>query len=267
MRKPVDRQKTVTIPKSDYETTRRKGHLLPKKFQRAQPVYDAVGRIGERQIGFPSGEEKILGTGILISNSHILTNHHVAASIPFGQNFTGIGIDFGAEKGSEVSDFVEIDDVGAIPISEYDAAILTLKFSTDRKPVNMCSRPLEELMDQEILAIGYPSRPDNERPNLILGAKRYSQGKIFKHSTDFDRDITVSREAYPSVGEDIVMNVICHSASTLKGSSGSAIVDANSGDLIALHFGGDSLFGYKEAANFAIPGALIVDKINSIIGK
>jgi len=259
--------KPMAMPRSGFMATKREGHKLPVDFEKSQQVYNAVGRIGAKQVGEPTGKELVYGTGILVSSRHVLTNQHVAAKMPFGTEFSDIGMEFGAEVGSEYSDFVAISDVPPIPIPELDAAILTLKFSTERLPVTMYSRPINSLKDGEILAIGYPSSFEKSRPSLILGTKRYSQGKIFEHSTDDDANITVPIEADWSVGDDVVMNAICHSASTLGGNSGSAIVDIKTGDLIALHFGGRVLYNDAENINVAIPGALIANEIESIVAN
>jgi len=254
-------------PRSYFEDTLRKDHKLPGLFSQCQQVYDAVGRIGERQNGMPTGNERAYGTGILVSNRHILTNHHVYSQMQYNLN-GGLGIEFGAEKGTDFTDFVEISNRPAIEIPKYDAVLLTLAEPVlDRVPVKMIKKKVNSLEGRAIMVIGYPMTRSDMRPNLILATKRYAQGKIFRHSTDQSKYVTVSVGAHPSVGEDVYMEALCHNASTLPGNSGSAVVDQVTGELIALHFGSDYAYRDGESANFAIPGKKIANKIKKAIKR
>lgn len=252
---------------SPLEHTDRKNHLLPDKYKSAQLAYDAVGRIGFKQEGIPKGNEKMYGTGILVSDDLILTNHHVSAFMPSNREKQNIGIEFGAEKNSEYSDFILLSDKPAIPISGFDAVLLTLKKpSQARVPISIQPQPVNNLKNRSIMAIGYPKIYDKARPNLVLATKRYAMGKIVSHSLDDDNIITVPVGAHPVIGENVNMEVLCHTASTLKGNSGSAVVDIITGELIALHFGGDFSYRGGEEVNFAIPGAYLADAIKLITG-
>lgn len=252
---------------SYFEDTVRKDHKLPELFSQCQQVYDAVGRIGERQNGVPTGNEKAYGTGVLVSNRHILTNHHVYSQMQYNP-VSGVGIEFGAEKDTDFTDFVEISNRPAIEIPKYDAVLLTLAEPVlGRAPVKMIKKKVNSLQERDIMVIGYPMTRSDMRPRLILATKRYAQGKIFRHSTDQSKYLTVSVGAHPSVGEDVYMEALCHNASTLPGNSGSAVVDQTTGELIALHFGSDYAYRDGESANFAIPGKKIASKIKKAIKR
>lgn len=257
----------MEIYRSYFEDTVRKDHKLPEVFAHCQKVYDAVGRIGARQNGEPTGEEWVCGTGILIAEEFILTNHHVYAEY-LRNPLEEFGIEFGAEKGTEFSDFVKIIDSPVIPIPKYDAVLMRLETPVKhRQPVTLIKKKLNSLQGKDIMVIGYPTSRSDMRPNLVLATKRYSLGKIFRHSTDQSKYLTVPWDAHPIVGEHITMQVVCHNASTLPGNSGSAVIDQKTGELIALHFG--SAYSYRdgESANFAIPGAKIAKKVNKLVKK
>lgn len=256
------------FPGSRFNSVNRVGHLLPQELQACQKIYDAVGRIGYCQMGEPTGLERIYGTGILISPRHILTNAHVAMGLSAEEHPHHLGIEFGAEKDSEYSDFFKLENITSIFIEGFDAAILTLKNPvSERQPVSMSDVSLESLKNSDILVIGYPTTPVRSRPNLVMGTKRYSQGKIFPHSMDQDTIITVPVLSEFGSGEEGLMEAVCHNASTSPGSSGSAVVNRLTGELVGLHFGYDSAYEWEEAANFAIPGALIAGKIEAILNS
>jgi|GEM_PF-6170324 len=250
--------------------------LLPSGLAVAQPVYDAVGRVGYAQRGVPVGEDEIFGTGILISDRHFLSNRHVWEMFKdkLGGG-SGTGVEFFAEKGSERSDFVAFSGDEPEFIEGLDAAIFTLaKPVTHRKPVKVTRRPMDELDALDIVVVGYPQahRLTDEiravvEKNAIFGVKRYSEGKIFRHSTDNDRPYGVEAAVAEVINQNKIMRAVCHNASTLGGSSGSAVIDKKTGDLIALHFGFDTAYEWEEAANFAIAGEMLADALARITGE
>lgn len=253
---------------SPLEDTDRKGHLLPTKYSSVQAAYDAVGRIGMKQMGVPTGKEIMYGTAILVSKSYVLTNNHVSIYLPTNRESQKIGIEFGAEKNSDYSDFVLLSDKPAIPIAGFDAVLLTLKEPCNsRQPVTIKSQGVNKLKNKEVMAIGYPETYNKNRPRLILKTKRYATGRIISHSKDDDNVLTVPVGAHPSVGEGVTMEVLCHTCSTLKGNSGSAVVDTQTGELIALHFGWDDSYRDGEPVNFAIPGLYLADAIKRVVGS
>ena len=246
---------------------------LPLSLAAIQPVYDAVGRIGFAQDGKPVGKDELFGTGILVSDRHILTNRHVWEM--FNHRLTNdepTGIEFHGEKNSDKSDFVTFADDAPIFIEGWDAAILTLSRPPEsRKPVTITSRPAEQLNDLDIVVVGYPQAHrmtedivEVTEEDAIFGVKRYSEGKVFRHSADTDATYGVEAFVEPYVNATEYMPAICHNASTLGGSSGSAVICKQSGDLIALHFGFDSAYEWEEAANFAVAGENLAESVAKI---
>jgi len=247
---------------------------LPPSLAMAKPVYDAVGRIGFAQEGIPTGEEEAFGTGILISDRHVLTNRHVWEM--FRERLAGdagAGIEFHAEKDKDKTDFVTFDGAEPVCIEGQDAAIFTLSRAPEgRNPVEFVPRPTEELNDMDIVVVGYPQAqslsPEIDavtEDNPVFGVKRYSQGKIFRHSTDIDTPYGVEAAVSDIINPARKLRAVCHNASTLGGSSGSAVICKKTGDLVALHFGFDSAFEWEEATNFAIAGERLAENVTKII--
>jgi len=247
---------------------------LPPALAAIKPVYDAVGRIGFAQEGKPVGKDESFGTGILISEHHVLTNRHVWEM--FRHRLASpepTGIEFYGEKESDKTDFVTFADVEPVCIDGWDAAIFTLtRTPENRAPVAITPRPAEELNDLDIVVVGYPQAQrvtddiaEVTEKDAIFGVKRYSEGKIFRHSVDIENPYGVEAAVESVINPSESMRAICHNASTLGGSSGSAVVCKKTGDLIALHFGFDSAYEWEEAANFAVAGENLADEIEKII--
>lgn len=246
---------------------------LPPALAAIKPVYDAVGRIGFAQNGKPVGQDESFGTGILVSDRHILTNRHVWEM--FKHRLSGdepTGIEFHGEKESDKTDFITFVDIAPVFIDGWDAAIFTLSKTPDnRKPVTITPRPAESLNDLDIVVVGYPQAhrltediAEVTEKDPVFGVKRYSEGEIFRHSVDIENPYGVEAAVEGIINPSETMRAICHNASTLGGSSGSAVIDKKTGDLIALHFGFDSAYEWEEAANFAVAGENLAEKVAKI---
>ena len=247
---------------------------LPPALAVIKPVYDAVGRIGFAQQGKPTGKDEAFGTGILISDTHVLTNRHVWEMFEHRlASDEGTGIEFYGEKKSDKSEFIEFNGAPPICIEGWDAAIFTLKRAPEhRKPVSITSRPAKDLNDIDIVVVGYPQAhrvtediDEVTEKDPIFGVKRYSEGKIFRHSADIENPYGVEAAVESIINPAETMQAVCHNASTLGGSSGSAVICKKTGDLIALHFGFDSAYDWEEAANFAVAGENLDEHITKII--
>jgi len=249
---------------------------LPLSLAAIKSAYDAVGRIGFAQEGKPIGEDESFGTGILISEKHILTNRHVWEM--FKDRLVGnegTGIEFFGEKKSDKSDFIPFDGNPPICIDGWDAAIFILSRTPEnRQPVSMMPRPAAELNNLDIVVVGYPQAhriteeiAEVTEKDPIFGIKRYSEGKIFKHSSDDRNPYGVEAFVEEVINSTEYMPAICHNASTLGGSSGSAIICKKTGELIALHFGFDSALEWEEAANLGVAGENLTESINKIINN
>ncbi|MEP3890046.1 MAG: serine protease [Hellea sp.] len=246
---------------------------LPMSLAIIKPVYDAVGRIGFAQDGKPVGKDESFGTGILVSDRHILTNRHVWEM--FKNRLAGdegTGIEFYGEKKSDKSEFIAFDGAEPVCIDGWDAAIFTLSRTPEnRPPVSIASRPAEELNDLDIVVVGYPQArrvtediAEVTEKDPVFGVKRYSEGKIFRHSVDVENPYGVEADVEQIINPSETLRAICHNASTLGGSSGSAVICKKTGDLIALHFGFDSAYEWKEAANFALAGENLAQSVAEI---
>lgn len=249
---------------------------LPPALAAIKPVYDAVGRIGFAQKGKPIGEDESFGTGILVSDRHILTNRHVWEMFKHRLlSDEGTGIEFYGEKKSDKSDFIPFDGAEPICIEGWDAAIFTLSRPPEnRAPVSITPRPAEQLNDLDIVVVGYPQAhrmtEDIEQvteKDAVFGVKRYSEGKIFRHSVDIENPYGVEAAVEAIINPAESLRAICHNASTLGGSSGSAVICKKTGDLVALHFGFDSAYEWEEAANFALAGENLAESVTKIISN
>ena len=250
--------------------------MLTGQFAILKPAYQATGRIGYAQEGKPTSEDYSFGTGFLITPNHVMTNRHVHGF--YGHYLTSDedcgGIEFVAEKDKDASDFIPFNGEPPLLLDGLDIAIYTLsRPAENRTPIDRVPIPTEELDGRAIAVIGYPDAYDLTDPDVlavveddpIFAVKRISQGKIFRHSTDDDDPYGVQVKIMEDDKNDFPMEAICHNASTLGGSSGSAVVCKKTGDLIALHFGFDSAYEWEEAANFAVAGENLADEITKII--
>ena len=107
-------------------------------------------------------------------------------------------------------------------------------------PLKLSTKAPEDLVDRDVVAVGYPARDDRNDLALqdkifssIYNVKRLQPGKLRKR---------VSIRSFESV-----VNAVTHDSSTLGGNSGSAIIDANTGEVVGLHFAGEYL-----KANYAV---------------
>jgi len=236
---------------------------LTGAYEGLRPAYQATGRVGYSQEGAPTRGDFSLGTGFLITPSHIMTARHVHES--FGRLYlTGEdcgGIEFLAEKDNDQSEFYEFNGEPAQVWEGLDICVYTLaRPVTDRVPLPRREQSTQDLDGRDIVIFGYPDtmEPDDDalsdkvEPDPIFAVKRVSQGKIFRHSTDDDAPYGVT--AYINMNEQLQfeMPAICHNASTLGGNSGSPVLDAKTGALLGVHFAGKPDFSGAEDANLAM---------------
>ncbi|WP_371396526.1 serine protease [Fretibacter rubidus] len=236
--------------------------MLTGRYAVLRPAYAAVGRLGFAQEGKPTRDDYSLGTGFLISDRHVMTNRHVHGF--YGQYLTGDargGIEFIAEKDNDASDFMPFNGEAPYLIPNMDIAIYTLSESvTHRAPIAIHAVETEDLLERDIVVIGYPDthKPDDPtlselvEDNPIFAVKRISQGRVFRHSSDTDCPLGVEVRVDACDSVDFPMDAICHNASTMGGNSGSPILDLKTGQLLGVHFAGHKIFNAGEAANLAM---------------
>ncbi|HEY0661253.1 MAG TPA: serine protease [Lysobacter sp.] len=196
----------------------------------ADPFVQSVGRI-ERK----NGEH--VATGFLVRDGVLATNRHVLAQLTFGTEVLlpsePARICFGREDGVAVkaSDIVEITGVvGVHP--RVDLALLRVP-KQERPPLLLSQETL--LTGAPVAVIGYPAE-DNQNPaflrpvfNGIFSRKRICAGELLDGGWD---------------------SAVYHDCSTTQGSSGSPVFSLESGQVVAIHYGGRFMYR-NEAAPYA----------------
>ena len=189
------------------------------------------------------------GTGFVVGNGLIATNRHVAQLFSQGLGLTiryragDAAIDFKRQIDAPDDNHAAYLSVRAVEMIHpyWDMALLRVDdLATDRM-LRLSVKSPEQLLDHNVVVIGYPARDD--RSDLAL------QDRVFNRTYNVKRlqpGFIRARARIQSFENDV--NAITHDASTLGGNSGSAVIDIDSGDVVALHFGGEYL-----KANYAVP--------------
>jgi endonuclease G, mitochondrial len=189
------------------------------------------------------------GTGFVVGKGLIATNRHVAQLFSQGLGLTiryragDAAIDFKRQIDAPDDDRAAYLSVRAVEMIHpyWDMALLRVdNLPTDRM-LRLSVKSAEELLDHNVVVIGYPARDD--RSDLAL------QDRVFSRTYNVKRlqpGFIRARAEIQSFENNV--NALTHDASTLGGNSGSAVVDIDSGDVVALHFAGEYL-----KANYAVP--------------
>ncbi|MET0293530.1 MAG: DNA/RNA non-specific endonuclease, partial [Phenylobacterium sp.] len=192
------------------------------------------------------------GTGFVVGNGLLMTNRHVAQIFAEGLGQRGLrflpglgaGIDFLRERGREQSQPFKVVKVAMIhPF--WDMALLAVEGLSGHAPLTLLKIAPSDAAKRRIAVIGYPAfdpRNDAAVQDQVFGGvynvKRFQPGLL-----------TGTRET-ASFGKKVP--AATHDSSTLGGNSGSLVLDAETGHVIALHFAGV----YKDS-NFAVPAAAL----------
>lgn len=189
------------------------------------------------------------GTGFVVGDGLIMTNRHVAEIFARGLGTSALRFKTGMSAAinfrREVIPTPEVIDLTVSRIEMihpyWDMALLKVEGLPNKNSLTLSSDDVQSMIGQEVAVIGYPAqdpRNDIELQNEIFGGvynvKRMQPGKL------------ESRRQILSFGNEV--EAITHDASTLGGNSGSAVIDVQSGKVLALHFAGLYL-----DANFAVP--------------
>jgi len=204
------------------------------------------------------------GTGFVVGKNLLMTNRHVAMLFSQGLGLTiryqagDAAVDFKRQVDTLPDDrsaYLEVQSVEMVhPF--WDMALLRVDGLPVDQALRLSVQPPEKLVGRNIIAIGYPAR--DVRNDLEL------QDQIFHKTYNLKRlqPGTVRPRAVVQSFENEV-NAIVHDSSTLGGNSGSAIIDVDTGEVIALHFAGEYL-----KANYAVPmfelvrDSRLADKLN-----
>lgn len=118
----------------------------------------------------------------------------------------------------------------------WDMALLSVDALASNRVLNLSVRLPEDLVGRNIVAIGYPAR--DERNDLEL------QDRIFERTYSVKRlQPGMLRPRSQVRSFENLVDAMTHDSSTLGGNSGSAIIDVDSGEVVALHFAGEYLKG------------------------
>lgn len=188
------------------------------------------------------------GTGFVVGENLLMTNRHVAEIFANGLGQNGVelkpgasvNMDFLAEHGSLTEKRIHIEGVRMIH-PYWDMALLDVDGLDGAGVLQLSQLEPSKLFHKEIAVIGYPAfDPRNDTKvqhdlfKRIYNVKRMQPG-------------IYTRQARIRSFENMV-NASCHDASTLGGNSGSAVVDLETGHIVALHFAGRS-----GRENYAVP--------------
>ena len=194
-----------------------------------------------------------VGTGFVVGDSLIMTNRHVARAFTDGTGtnelnfFAGAaaGVDFNREYGARAQ-VLTVDQV--VMVHPYwDMALLKTNEKLDIPPVRLSAKDLVDVTESnnkpKVVVIGYPGK-DNRGDRGVreeifdgyYGIKRLLPG-------DYDGPVKFRG-----------LDVMAHDTSTLGGSSGSLVLDIESGEVIGLHYAGLYL-----KSNYAVPTSYMAE--------
>ena len=217
----------------------------PEFKTRLNPLLPLVGRVElPRSPIIPYA-----GTGFIVGKGLIATNRHVAQIFSQGLGRTiryqpgDSAIDFKREVNTAEDDrSLYLTVTGVEMIHPYwDMALLRVDNLPTTNMLRLSTKSPADLARHRIVAVGYPAR--DERNDLELQDKVF-EGKYFVKRLQPG----VIRDRAEIQSFETLVNAITHDASTLGGNSGSAIIDIDSGEVVALHFAGEYL-----KANYAVP--------------
>jgi endonuclease G, mitochondrial len=189
------------------------------------------------------------GTGFVVGRDLIATNRHVAQLFSQGLGLTiryragDAAIDFKRQIDAPDDDRAAYLSVRAVEMIHpyWDMALLRVDGLPTDRMLTLSVKSPEELIDHKVVVIGYPARDD--RSDFAL------QDRVFNGTYNVKRlqpGFIRARAEIQSFENNV--NAMTHDASTLGGNSGSAVIDIDSGDVVALHFAGEYL-----RANYAVP--------------
>lgn len=211
---------------------------------RIEAAIRSVGRVE-----LPGDARPYGGTAFVVGPGLLMTNRHVAALFTTGLgrknlNFvTGRGarIDFARDPDGDETHQLSVRATQMIH-PYWDMALLRVDGLDDAHPaLSLLGPRADDYVDCELAVIGYPAF-DPFGPRDV-------QDRVFNGRYEVKRLMPGKGRPREQVQSfDTPVQAFTHEASTLGGASGSAVVDLDTGHVIALHFGGAYL-----RANYAVP--------------
>jgi len=189
------------------------------------------------------------GTGFVVGQGLIATNRHVAQIFAQGLGLTiryragDAAIDFKRQVDAPDDERTAYLSVRAVEMIHpyWDMALLRVDGLPTDRMLRLSVKSPEELLYRNVVVIGYPAR--DERNDVAL------QDRIFNRTYNVKRlqpGVIRTRAKVQSFENSV--NALTHDASTLGGNSGSAVIEVDTGEVVALHFAGEYL-----KANYAVP--------------
>jgi V8-like Glu-specific endopeptidase len=180
------------------------------------------------------------GTAFVVGDGVLMTNRHVAQIFAEqrGKDWKFVSgvkarIDYKEEYQRDLSSEFKIEKVlGVHPT--YDLALLAVAKKSGKKTsppsLTVSAKAPKTTKDGEVAVVGYPAFDTRNGRN--------EQIDIFKNIFDVKR-----LQPGKSTGLKQSPQILGHDCSTLGGNSGSCVIDLETGNVIALHFGGQYLKG------------------------
>jgi hypothetical protein len=228
----------LLVQDDDFGTPPDEWQSLEGKRDMLKGIIPSVGRVDlDGHPSFPW-----CGTAFLVGDGIAMTNRHVAQFFaqPSGKEWKfspGIKakVDYREEYQRDKSNEFKVDSVLGIHPT-YDLALLKVAMKAGKKKapavLTVASSAPKATKDGDVAVIGYPAFDSRNG--------RTEQMDIFKNIFNVKRlqpGKSTGLKATPAP------EILGHDCSTLGGNSGSCVVDLETGQVLALHFGGQYLKG------------------------
>ena len=218
------------------------GDPIRKNILAAIPAAGRIGLPGHPLLPY-------CGTGFVVGPDLVMTNRHVAEIFCSGLGYDGLSFTPGQQPRIDLrcerdrADSIDLRLAAPVIIHpEWDMALLRVEgLPPDIVPLTLSTAEIESMEQEDVAVIGYPAfdpRSPADVQDQVFGGvynvKRLMPGKLG------------ARMRVNSFGRNV--DAATHDGSTLGGASGSAVVRASTGEVVALHFGGI----YRQR-NYAVP--------------
>jgi endonuclease G len=185
----------------------------------------------------------VVGQGLIATNRHVAQLFSQGLGLAIRYRAGDAAIDFKRQVDAPDDDRAAYLSVRAVEMIHpyWDMALLRVDDLPTDRMLRLSVKSPEELLDNNVVVIGYPAR--DERNDVAL------QDRIFNRTYNVKRlQPGVIRARARIQSFENTVNALTHDASTLGGNSGSAVIEIDTGEVVALHFAGEYL-----KANYAVP--------------
>lgn len=217
---------------------------------RLGPVLAAVGRLECPELGVRSQ----CGTAWLVAEDVAVTNRHAVVTLlaDLHRGDKALQVDFGAEAGVGTDRRRAVRKVLYIA-PDHDVAFLLLAAGRPRGvPIVLAERIVPE---HPLGVVGFPANEDTR-----YGAENFK--RWFKEG--FDRDGQGFKRLTLGRLRGLTSSTVEHDCTTLRGSSGGAILDLVLGQAIGLNFGCNApLTG--QPVNVGVPAWVVRERLEGLV--